>query len=145
MSDPTLPAPTAIIPHRPPFLFVDRVLSCDDERATAERTFPADEPFFAGHFPGNPVVPGVILVEGLAQTLAYLALRQTGGGTVLLTGMEVGKIRRPVRPGETVTYAVRITRARRQVVVAEGEVTVGDARVLTATLKGFVAPAAEPG
>lgn len=145
MSDPTLPAPTAIIPHRPPFLFVDRVLACDDEAATAERTFPADEPFFAGHFPGNPVVPGVILVEGLAQTLAYLALRQTGGGTVLLTGMEVGKIRRPVRPGETVTYAVRITRARRQVVVAEGEVTVGDARVLTATLKGFVAPAAEPG
>lgn len=141
----SLPEPTAIIPHRPPFLFVDRVLTCDAEAATAERMFPADEPFFAGHFPGNAVVPGVLLVEGLAQTLAYLALRQTGGGTMLLTGMEVGKIRRPVRPGETVTYAVRLTRTRRQMVVAEGEITVGDDRVLTATLKGFAAPAAEPG
>lgn len=139
MSEP-LPAPTEVIPHRPPFLFVDRVLTCDLEAATAERTFPADEPFFAGHFPGDPLVPGVILVEGLAQTLAYLALRQTGGGTVLLTGIEVGKIRRPVRPDETVTYTVRVTRARRQLVIADGEVTVGDERVLTATLKGFVAP-----
>lgn len=138
----TLPAPIDVIPHRPPFLFVDRVLTCDADGATAERRFPADEPFFAGHFPGNPVVPGVILVEGLAQTLAYLALRQTGGGTVLLTGIEVDKIRRPVRPDETVRYTVRVTRARRQVVMAEGEITVGDERVLVATLKGFVVPEA---
>lgn len=137
----TLPPPTDVIPHRPPFLFVDRVLTCDPDGATAERCFPPDEPFFAGHFPGHPLVPGVILVEGLAQTLAYLALRQTGAGTVLLTGVEVDKIRRPVRPGETVRYTVRVTRARRQVVVAEGEVTVGDERVLIATLKGFVVTA----
>jgi 3-hydroxyacyl-[acyl-carrier-protein] dehydratase len=138
MSD-DLPLPSAVLPHRAPFLFVDRVLSCDGEVAVAERFFGADEPFFAGHFPGNPVVPGVILVEGLAQTLAYLALRQTGGGTVLLTGMSVDKIRRPVRPGETVRYTVRVSRARRQMVMAEGEVVVGDERVLVASLKGFVA------
>ena len=58
-----------MLPHRP-FLFVDQLLSCDDETATAEYTF-EDNDFFAGHFPDRPIVPGVILLEGLAQTLAY--------------------------------------------------------------------------
>ena len=135
-----LPAPEAVLPHRPPFLFVDRIVARDESRVIGERTFPASEPFFAGHFPGNPIVPGVILVEGLAQTLAWLALTKTVGGTVLLTGVDGCKIRRPVRPGETVTYRVAVARSRRNMVVAEGEVTVGDERVLTATLKGFIVP-----
>lgn len=139
--DGALPPPIDVLPHRPPFLFLDRMVSCAEKQAVGERTFPASEPFFAGHFPGNPVVPGVILVEGLAQTLAYLALRQTAGGTVLLTGVDGCKIRRPVRPGETVTYQVAVTRARRNMVIAEGKVEVDGAHVLSATLKGFIQPA----
>lgn len=145
MSDVTpgsaLPPPIDVLPHRPPFLFLDRMLSCADGAAVGERTFGADAPFFAGHFPGNPVVPGVILIEGLAQTLAYLALRQTVGGTVLLTGVDGCKIRRPVRPDETVTYRVQVKRARRNMVIAEGVVEVDGAHVLSATLKGFIQPA----
>lgn len=135
-----LPAPEDVLPHRPPFLFLDRVVAHDETRVVGERTFPADEPFFGGHFPGNPIVPGVILIEGLAQTLAWLALTRTAGGTVLLTGVDGCKIRRPVRPGETVTYRVAVTRSRRNMVIAEGFVHVGDERVLAATLKGFVQP-----
>lgn len=142
MSDPK--TPIEVLPHRPPFLFLDRIVEHDDTRAVGERTFPADEPFFAGHFPGDPIVPGVILIEGLAQTLAWLALTRTGGGTVLLTGVDGCRIRRPVRPGETVTYTVRIERSRRNMVIAEGEVDVAGARVLSATLKGFIQPGGEP-
>lgn len=137
-----LTAPTEVLPHRPPFLFLDRIVAHDDTRVIGERTFPASEPFFAGHFPGNPIVPGVILVEGLAQTLAWLALTKTGGGTVLLTGVDGCKIRRPVRPGETVTYQVEVQKSRRNMVVAAGEVRVGEAKVLAATLKGFIQPPA---
>ncbi len=139
MSD-TLPAPADVLPHRPPFLFLDRVLRCDAERAVAERTFAADEPFFAGHFPGNPVVPGVILVEAMAQTLAYLALRARGGGTVLLTGIDGCKVRRPVRPGETVTFSVEVTKAKMGLVVARAEAAVGDEPCASAELRGYLAP-----
>jgi len=133
-----LPPPTDVLPHRDPFLFVDRCLECTDDRAVAEYHFSGEEYFFAGHFPGNPVVPGVLLIEGLAQTLAYLALHQGEGEMVLLTGVDANKIRRPVRPGETVRYTVQITRRRLRLVVAEGTVEVGDELVVRARLKGYV-------
>ena len=140
MSNPpesNLPPPLDVLPHRPPFLFVDRVLSCDDETATAEYTF-EDNDFFAGHFPDRPIVPGVILLEGLAQTLAYLALRQLGGGSVLLTGFESAKIRKPVVPGDTVQYSVRVETFRHRMVIAKGRITVGGQLTAEARLKGFV-------
>jgi len=134
-----------VLPHRPPFLFLDRIVAHDENRVIGERTFAPSEPFFAGHFPGNPVVPGVILIEGLAQTLAWLALTRTVGGTVLLTGVDGCKIRRMVRPGETVTYRIDVQRIRRNMVIAAGEVYVGDERALAATLKGFIQPPEPPG
>ncbi len=133
----SLPAPMEVIPHRPPFLFVDRVLTCSEQEAEAEYTF-EDNDFFAGHFPERPIVPGVILLEGMAQTLAYLALRQLGGGSVLLTGFESAKIRRPVTPGDTVRYSVAVEKFRHRMVVAKGRITVGDQTVAEARLKGFV-------
>jgi 3-hydroxyacyl-[acyl-carrier-protein] dehydratase len=135
-----LPAPTDVLPHRPPFLFVDRCVQCSEDQVVAEYDFRGDEAFFAGHFPGNPVVPGVLLIEGLAQSLAYLALRNSDDDMVVLTGVEADKIRRPVRPGETVRYTVRIIRKRMKLVMAEGLVEVGDERVLRAKLKGFMGP-----
>ena len=131
------PHPIDVLPHRPPFLFVDRVLTCDEESATAQYTF-EDNDFFAGHFPERPIVPGVILLEGMAQTLAYLALRQLGGGSVLLTGFDTAKIRRPVVPGETVEYSVKVETFRHRMVIAKGRITVSGQLTAEARLKGFI-------
>lgn len=140
-----LPGPMAVLPHRPPFLYLDRVLVCEGMHCVAERTFHADEPFFAGHFPGYPVVPGVILIEALAQALGYLALRHKPGHLVLLTGVEGCRLRNPVRPGETVRLDVTIEKHKLNLVVARAEATRPGpdgrpVRVLEATLKGMVAP-----
>lgn len=138
MSD--LPAPIEVLPHRPPFLFLDRCLSCDATQVVAERCFGPDEPFFAGHFPGMPVVPGVILIEALAQTLGYAALRERPGDTVMLTGVEKCRIRRPVRPGETVRFTITVARRRLSLVVADGTAHVGDQLALSARILGYVGP-----
>ena len=135
--DAVLPPPDAVLPHRPPFLFLDRCLVCTPTLAIAERLFSADEPFFAGHFPGEPIVPGVILIEAMAQTLAYLALR-TRPGTVLLTGVDKCRVRRPVRPGETVTFRIEVERVRLQVVQASARASVGDELAASARLKGWL-------
>lgn len=137
---PDLPPPIAVLPHRPPFLFLDRVLVADEAtgRCEAERTFGADEPFFAGHFPGAPVVPGVILVEAMAQTLAYLALRHSPGKTVLLTGVDACKVRKPVRPDQTVHFTIEVVKQRMGVVVADATARVDGARVASARLKGWI-------
>ncbi|MCA9544157.1 MAG: 3-hydroxyacyl-ACP dehydratase FabZ [Myxococcales bacterium] len=139
---PSLPPPDAVLPHRPPFLYLDRVIEADLDagRCVAERTFPPEEPFFAGHFPGAPIVPGVILVEAMAQTLAYLALRQHPGQAVLLTGVDGCKLRKPVRPGETVRFTITVERARLGVVQARAEAAVGGAKVAQAQLKGWIGP-----
>lgn len=137
MSTADLPRPAEVLPHRPPFLFLDRCLEHTETRAVAERTFDAGEPFFAGHFPDYPVVPGVILVEALAQTLAYLALRANPGQIVLLTGVDECRIRRQVRPGETVRFEVEVERTRLKVVTARGVATVAGEKALTAKLMGY--------
>ena len=132
-----LPLPRDVLPHRPPFLFIDRVLLCTQERVVAERTFHPEEPFFAGHFPGRPLVPGVLLLEGLAQTMAYGVRLSAPGGEVLLTGVEKARFRRPVGPGDTVTFEVVPLRARLGVTMADGVVRVGDREVASAVVKGY--------
>lgn len=133
----SLPLPAEVLPHRDPFLFIDRCLECDADHAVAERTF-GDEPFFAGHFPDEPIVPGVILIEALAQTLAYMALRQRAGGKIYLTGVDKARFRRPVRPGETARFEVTVERTLMRVVMAQGVVTVDGERALTVKLKGYM-------
>jgi 3-hydroxyacyl-[acyl-carrier-protein] dehydratase len=133
-----LPPPTAVIPHREPFLFLDRCLSCDATSAVGEHTFRPDHPIFAGHFPGRPLVPAVVLIEGLAQTLAYLALRERPGALVMLTHVDGCRVRRPVAPGDTVQYEVRIERTLMGVTFATGTVRVGGRAVMSAKLRGWV-------
>lgn len=90
------------LPHRAPFVFVDEVIAlAPGESATSRKTFAAAEPFFAGHFPGDPLVPGVILTEALAQT-AGLAAGQAGRD-FRLTAIKAMKFLAAVRPDETVT------------------------------------------
>ena len=126
-----------VIPHRPPFLFLDQITKLTATTVVGNYRFES-EAFFKGHFPNNPIVPGVILIEGLAQTLAYLALTQVKDGTVLLTGIDNCKVRSPVRPGETVEYTVEVQKAKMGLVRASGRVSVADRRILTAELKGFI-------
>ena len=132
-----LPPPIDVIPHRPPFLFIDRVLVCTPEQVVAERTFAADEPFFAGHFPGRPIVPGVLLLEGLAQTMAYGVRLHKAGAEVLLTGLEKTRFRHPVGPGDTVTYEITPGRTVLGVTMAEGVVRLGTRLVASAVVKGY--------
>ncbi len=134
-----LPSPLDVIPHRPPFLYLDRVLTCGPDLIVGEHRFPADAPFFAGHFPGRPIVPGVILLEGLAQTLAYGVLLVAGGKRpVLLGGLDRVKFRHAVGPGATVTYEIRPTRTLLGVTTATGTVRVGDAVAVSAIVKGYL-------
>ena len=104
----------SLIPHRKPFLFVDEILSCDAEGSVSEHIFTEDEFFFEGHFPEYPVVPGVILVETMAQAggaaLSYQKRLQKA--SLLLATVDKVKFRRQVRPGDKVrmevkTYAYR--------------------------------------
>ncbi|MCB0335345.1 MAG: 3-hydroxyacyl-ACP dehydratase FabZ [Bdellovibrionales bacterium] len=95
-----------IIPHRYPFLLVDRVIEfVDSERIVAIKNVTANEPFFTGHFPGRPVMPGVMMMEALAQTSAILAKKSTMGTkvdtTIFLVGCKNFKWKRMVYPGDT--------------------------------------------
>lgn len=126
-----------VIPHRAPFLFLSRILALEAESVVAEHTF-ENETFFAGHFPEKPIVPGVILIEGLAQALAYLALSQVPKGNVLLTGIDRCKVRSPVYPGDTVQYTVNVLKHKLGLVSAAGTVRIEDRLVLSTNLKGYI-------
>ena len=126
-----------VIPHRAPFVFLSRILALTSESIVAEHNF-EHETFFAGHFPENPIVPGVILIEGLAQSLAYLALSQVPKGTVLLTGIDRCKVRSPVYPGDTVQYRVEVLKHKLGLVSAAGTVSIEDRLVLSTHLKGYI-------
>ncbi len=93
-----------IIPHRYPFLLVDKIIEVEPgKRAVGIKNVTANEPFFQGHFPGNPIMPGVLIVEALAQTacVAGLLLEENKGKLGVFTGIDGVKIRRQVVPGDT--------------------------------------------
>ncbi len=125
-----------ILPHKPPFLFIDEVLACEEGLVRAVRTFRPDEDFFRGHFPGRPIVPGVLLLEAMAQTFAYWGLRKHGVKVVYLTGVDRARFRKPVLPGDRVEMEVRIEGAHLGLVSARAEARVGGARVADARLVG---------
>jgi 3-hydroxyacyl-[acyl-carrier-protein] dehydratase len=118
-----------IIPHRPPFLFVDRVLACEPgRRAVGLKAVSAGEPYLAGHFPGRPIVPGVILIEAMAQVgaVALLSLPEWRDCLPLFGGVERVRFRRPVRPGDVVELEVTIGRMLRGFGKGHGTARVGD-------------------
>ena len=126
-----------IIPHRDPMLMVDCIEQLDQEAGTVVgvKTFTGDEEFFKGHFPGNPVVPGVFLIEALAQTgaVAILSREEYLGKTGYFASWDKIKFRRKVLPGDTVTLEVQLVKIRGKIVVADGTAYVGEEKAAQGT------------
>jgi UDP-3-O-[3-hydroxymyristoyl] N-acetylglucosamine deacetylase/3-hydroxyacyl-[acyl-carrier-protein] dehydratase len=110
------------LPHRYPFLMVDRVLSIDDTRITAIKNVSANEPYFQGHFPGHPIMPGVLQLEAMAQAAGLLMLRriENAGQIAYFMSAEDVKWRKPVKPGDTLVIEVELTKARGKIGKAKG-------------------------
>jgi 3-hydroxyacyl-[acyl-carrier-protein] dehydratase len=126
-----------IIPHRPPFLFVDRILELTPgESAIGIKHVLIDEPFFKGHFPAEPVMPGVLILEAMAQVgaVALLSLPELKGKIAYFAGVKEAKFRKKVVPGDTLRMEVRMTSLRSRFGVSEAKAYVGDDLVCEATL-----------
>jgi 3-hydroxyacyl-[acyl-carrier-protein] dehydratase len=116
----------AAIPHRPPFLLVDEIVRRDEQRIVCRKTFRPDEWYFAGHYPGHPIVPGVILCEAAMQAGAILLSRFTpplDRGLPVAARMNEVRFKRVVRPGETIEMEVEMTHSTRKAWFLKAKVT----------------------
>src|SRR5947199_8381708 len=132
------------LPHRYPFLLVDRIINIrGDESGTGIKNVTINEPQFVGHFPGNPVFPGVLVIEGMAQTAgAVCVLSQMAGGQprhVYFLTIDKAKFRRPIVPGDTIEYHVRKIERKKNMWRFRGEEKVAGHLVAEARVGAMVA------
>jgi beta-hydroxyacyl-ACP dehydratase FabZ len=128
-----------LLPHRYPFLLIDRVIELiSDEKIVALKNVTINEPFFQGHFPGNPVMPGVLIIEAMGQAGGILAAeslpKERQGSLILFMGMDKVKFRKPVVPGDQLVFEVRFLRRRAMVFKMSGVAFVDNKRVAEAEL-----------
>ena len=131
-----------LIPHRPPFLFIDDCEIIEDgKKGIASRVFKSDEYFFKGHFPGNPIVPGVIIVEALAQTAGIVvsqSLKEYPKKSVLFMSVNKAKFRKPIFPNEKVSFEVNFVNSVRDVYKFEGTCYKGNVKVCEAEFSAMI-------
>jgi beta-hydroxyacyl-ACP dehydratase FabZ len=126
-----------VLPHRYPMLLVDRITDSDFETyIIGEKNVTFNEPFFAGHFPGNPVMPGVLQLEAMAQVAGILLNKSSGreGKIAYFTSIDKAKFRRMVKPGDTLRLEVHFIRARLQMAKVIGKAFVEDEMVCEAEM-----------
>jgi len=125
-----------IIPHRDPFLLIDSVLELSSEHVVALKHVTGEEDFFRGHFPEYPVMPGVLIVEALAQAgaVSILSRPEFAGKIAFFGGLDKVRFKRQVRPGDTLRLEVQITRLRGPVGFGEGKAYVGEELACQASL-----------
>jgi len=132
----------SLLPHRYPFLLVDRITAIDDQKAaTGIKNVTINEPFFQGHFPGHPIMPGVLIIEGMAQVCGILALSTVPdphSKVIYFMSIDKAKFRRPVTPGDTLQYSVTTLRQRANVWLMAAKAHVGEALVTEAEFKAMV-------
>jgi 3-hydroxyacyl-[acyl-carrier-protein] dehydratase len=133
-----------MLPHRYPFLMVDRVIEIQgDESGIGIKNVTINEPQFQGHFPGNPVFPGVLMIEGMAQTAGILCIAATGARpkSVYFLTIDKAKFRKPVRPGDTVEYHMKRIARRKSMWWYHGEAKVAGQVVAEAELGAMLSDA----
>ncbi|MBI1965567.1 MAG: 3-hydroxyacyl-ACP dehydratase FabZ [Betaproteobacteria bacterium] len=134
------------LPHRYPFLLIDRVLSCEPGKSlTAVKNVTINEPFFSGHFPHRPVMPGVLIIEALAQAAAILTFKTEGAkadaeSVYYFVGIDDARFKKPVTPGDTLRLHVTLQRHVRRIWKFQAQARVGDTVVAEAGLMCTVRP-----
>jgi len=135
-----------ILPHRYPFLLVDRITDMQEgENIVGYKNVSISEPVFEGHFPGHPIYPGVMILEGMAQAGGILALKSSGltdeeikAKVIYFMSIDKGKFRKPVRPGDKLEYRIAVLKLRKNLIVLDGKAFVDDILVAQAELKAMV-------
>lgn len=128
---------SGILPHRYPMLMVDRILEITGESIVGIKNVTANEPHFAGHFPGFPVMPGVLIIEAMAQVAGILVAKlapHTRGRIMFLASVEDAKFRRPVVPGDQLRIEMKMVRLKTTIAKMQGLATVDGQVVAEATL-----------
>ncbi len=131
-----------IIPHRYPFLLVDKIIECDDEsRIVGIKSVTMNEPFFQGHFPEYPIMPGVLIVEAMAQVACILGMRilkSEGRSSDFFTGIDRVKFRKPVVPGDVLRLELTKVKQRGELFRFEGKALVEDQVVTQGTIQAIL-------
>lgn len=131
----------ATLPHRYPFLLVDRILELTADSVVGLKNVSINEPFFQGHFPDQPIMPGVLIIEAMAQVggiLAFSLLSVQQRSAVYFMGMDRVRFRKPVRPGDQLILKVKLVKQRGAVFKMNGEAFVDDQMVAEAELMAAV-------
>jgi 3-hydroxyacyl-[acyl-carrier-protein] dehydratase len=131
-----------LLPHRYPFLMIDRIIQVDsDNSAIGIKNITFNEPMFQGHFPGNPVFPGVLIIEGMAQTAGAIAIaadQTSGRHVVYMVTVDKCKFRKPARPGDVIEYHIRKIRRRSAMGWYEARAMVGTTLIAEAEVGAMV-------
>ena len=133
-----------VMPHRYPFLLIDRVLEMDETSIRAIKNVTFNEPHFLGHFPGVPVMPGVLIVEAMAQAggfLLFSGVEDREGKLIYFTGIDNCRFRKPVVPGDTIVFEVELVSKRRTFAKIRGRALVDGELVCVAEMLSALAEA----